>query len=71
MVPARAPPYILVGERWLLASAPIESDAITVDEPEDVLDGGVTASEPATGYLCLESEGSPVEFRGLRIRVLP
>ncbi len=27
--------------------------------------------KPATGYLCLESEGSPVEFRGLRIRELP
>ena len=27
--------------------------------------------QPATGYLCLESEGSPVEFRGLKIRELP
>lgn len=27
--------------------------------------------QPATGYLCLESEGSPVEFAGLRIRELP
>ena len=27
--------------------------------------------EPSTGFLCLESEGSPVEFRGLRIRELP
>jgi len=26
---------------------------------------------PASGYLCLESEGSPVEFRELRIRELP
>lgn len=26
---------------------------------------------PATGYLCLESEGSPIEFRNLRIRELP
>ncbi len=26
---------------------------------------------PATGYLCLESEGAPVEFRNLRIRELP
>jgi len=26
---------------------------------------------PATGYLCLESEGSPIEFRNLRLRVLP
>lgn len=32
--------------------------------------GGAEA-DPATGYLCLESEGAPVEFRGLRIRELP
>jgi hypothetical protein len=27
-------------------------------------------SEPRTGYLCLESEGSPVEFKNIRIRGL-
>jgi len=27
--------------------------------------------KPARGFLCLESEGSPIEFRGLRIRELP
>jgi Domain of Unknown Function (DUF1080) len=27
--------------------------------------------DPRTGYLCLESEGAPVEFRELRIRELP
>ncbi len=27
-------------------------------------------SEPRTGYLCLESEGSPVEFKNIRIREL-
>ena len=32
---------------------------------------GGTGCEPATGYLCLESEGAPVEFRGLRLRKLP
>lgn len=32
---------------------------------------GGTGCNPATGYLCLESEGSPVEFRKLRIRELP
>jgi len=26
---------------------------------------------PATGHLCLESEGAPIEFRDLRIRELP
>jgi len=32
---------------------------------------GGTNCEPRTGFLCLESEGSPVEFRGLRLRELP
>lgn len=32
---------------------------------------GGKESQPATGYLCLESEGSPIEFQGLRIRELP
>ena len=27
--------------------------------------------KPSTGFLCLESEGSPVEFKDLRIRELP
>lgn len=32
---------------------------------------GGTKIQPATGYICLESEGAPVEFRNLRIRELP
>jgi hypothetical protein len=32
---------------------------------------GGTDCDPAEGYLCLESEGSPIHFRGLRIRELP
>ena len=32
---------------------------------------GGNECEPRSGYLCLESEGAPVEFRGLRIRGLP
>ena len=32
---------------------------------------GGTACDPAEGYLCLESEGSPIHFRHLRIRELP
>jgi hypothetical protein len=32
---------------------------------------GGNGCEPRTGYLCLESEGAPVEFKGLRIRELP
>jgi len=32
---------------------------------------GGTACDPAQGYLCLESEGSPIIFRKLRVRELP
>lgn len=32
---------------------------------------GGSDCQPATGYLCLESEGSPITFRNLRIRELP
>jgi hypothetical protein len=32
---------------------------------------GGTGCKPAEGYLCLESEGSPILFRKLRIRELP
>ena len=32
---------------------------------------GGSGCEPRTGYLCLESEGSPVEFKNIRIRELP
>lgn len=32
---------------------------------------GGSGAEPRTGYLCLEAEGSPVEFRNIRVRELP
>jgi hypothetical protein len=32
---------------------------------------GGTNCDPRTGYLCLESEGAPIEFKNLRIRELP
>lgn len=32
---------------------------------------GGTGCDPKSGYLCLESEGSPIEFRNFRIRELP
>lgn len=32
---------------------------------------GGTGCEPASGFVCLESEGSPIEFKNLRIRELP
>ena len=32
---------------------------------------GGTNCNPADGYICLESEGSPIQFRRLRIRELP
>lgn len=32
---------------------------------------GGTNCQPSSGYLCLESEGSPIELKNLRIRELP
>lgn len=32
---------------------------------------GGSDCKPATGYLCLESEGSPIDFRNIKIRELP
>jgi len=32
---------------------------------------GGNGAEPRTGYLCLESEGSPIEFKNIRVRELP
>ena len=32
---------------------------------------GGNGCQPSSGYLCLESEGSPVEFKNLRLRELP
>nr|ABX10636.1 putative secreted glycosyl hydrolase [uncultured planctomycete 3FN] len=32
---------------------------------------GGSNCNPADGYLCLESEGSPIEFRGVKLRELP
>ncbi|MBL8822393.1 MAG: DUF1080 domain-containing protein [Planctomycetia bacterium] len=32
---------------------------------------GGSGCKPASGYLCLESEGSPIEFKGIRLRELP
>lgn len=32
---------------------------------------GGTGISPRTGFLCLESEGSPIEFRNLKIRIVP
>ena len=32
---------------------------------------GGTGCDPAVGFLCLESEGSPIEFKEIRIRELP
>ena len=32
---------------------------------------GGSNADPRTGYLCLEAEGSPIEFKNLRVRELP
>ena len=36
----------------------------------DEVSGG-RGADPRTGFLCLEAEGSPVEFRNIRVRELP
>jgi hypothetical protein len=32
---------------------------------------GGSNCQPSMGHLCLESEGSPIEFKNIRIRELP
>ena len=32
---------------------------------------GGTGADPRSGYLCLEAEGSPIEFRNIRVRTVP
>ena len=32
---------------------------------------GGNECKPATGYLCIESEGAPIDFKGIKIRELP
>jgi hypothetical protein len=32
---------------------------------------GGNGAEPRVGYLCMESEGSPIEFKNIRVRELP
>jgi hypothetical protein len=32
---------------------------------------GGRSADPRSGFLCLEAEGSPVEFRNIRVRELP
>jgi Domain of Unknown Function (DUF1080) len=32
---------------------------------------GGSGAVPSTGYLCLEAEGSPIEFKHFRVRELP
>jgi len=54
--------------------------AFLVDDPQrldlrlwvngEEVSGG-RGAEPRTGYLCMESEGSPVEFKDIRVRELP
>jgi len=36
----------------------------------EMVSGGKNC-QPATGYLCLESEGSPIDFRHIKLRQLP
>ena len=32
---------------------------------------GGKGAQPASGFICLESEGSPIDFKNLRVRELP
>ena len=32
---------------------------------------GGNQCEPASGFVCLEAEGAPIDFRNIKIRVLP
>ena len=32
---------------------------------------GGSGADPKTGHICLESEGSPIQFKNIRIRELP
>jgi len=54
----------------LLAHAEIPAAKITGSEDTWKFDDGKQIIAH-TGYLCLESEGSPIQFRNLRIRELP
>lgn len=44
--------------------------AVTLWVNGEEVNGG-TACAPASGYLALEAEGAPVEFRGMRLREIP
>ena len=59
---------VLFGVESLFVNSMSGSEVATVNGEE--VSGGTGAS-PAEGYLCLESEGAPVEFKNIRIRLLP
>ena len=65
--PTRVDDLIWVGDQYYIRA--INGEVRLWVNGEEV--SGGTGCEPKTGFLCLESEGSPVEFRNLKIRELP
>ena len=58
---------ILPGESRIMSG---EVEGVECTQVGEEVSGGNNCN-PKSGFLCLESEGSPVEFKGLRIRELP
>ena len=48
----------------------VSDDGIRLWVNGEEVSGGADI-QPRAGYVCLESEGAPVEFKNLRIRELP
>ncbi len=70
--------FLLTSFSFMLAAAgkPGLPDGIEVQILDHVYTdkvkvSGGTSIEPQKGFLCLESEGSPIQFRKLRVRELP
>ena len=51
-------------------AARMTSDPIRLTVNGEEVSGGAECN-PKTGYICLESEGSPIEFRNIKIKELP
>jgi len=63
---------LTAGAGWLLLVA----GTLTAEElPSAFINGqevsGGNDSVPSSGYVCLKSEGAPIEFTDIRIRELP
>ena len=61
---------VITDDQWHAVAMQYDKDRVRLWVNGQEVSGG-TDCNPATGYLCLESEGSPVEFKNLRVRLLP